>query len=108
MSEPAKKAHGSLTSYIIGLILSLILTAIAFGFVMSAEQMTTGIVAIILVCAVAQVLIQVIFFLHMNGSHAQVWDTTAGIYTLAILLFIVLASMWIFHHLHVNTMMVGH
>lgn len=101
-------AHGSLRSYLVGLVLSLILTAISFGMVMSARQMTAGLAVIVLVTAVAQILVQIIFFLHMDGRREQLWDTMTGLYSLAILLFIVLGSLWIFHHLHINTMMIGH
>lgn len=101
-------AHGSLKSYLIGLVLSLILTAIAFAAVMSARQMTIGLTAIVLSAAIAQILVQIIFFLHMDGRREQIWDTMTGLYSLVILLFIVFGSIWIFHHLHINTMMIGH
>ncbi len=107
-APPSTTAHGSMRGYLIGLLLSLILTAIAFATVMSARQMSGGLAAIVLIAAVAQILVQIVFFLHMDGRREQIWDTMIGLYSLAILLFIVLGSLWIFHHLHINTMMIGH
>ena len=61
------QAHGSTKEYIIGLILSIVLTAIPFGMVMSGNTGALTL-AIILICLVAQVFVQLVFFLHMNGS----------------------------------------
>lgn len=99
-------AHGSVKEYVIGLILSIVLTAIPFGLVMAGNSgpLTLG---IILLCLVAQVFVQLIFFLHMNGSSEQIWNTTSGVFIVLVVLIVVLGSIWIMNHLNHN-MLLGH
>lgn len=100
-------AHGSVKEYVIGLILSLVLTFISFGLVLYSDMASGAIMAIIIVCAVAQLLVQGIFFLHMNGSSDQVWNTTSAIYIIFTVLFFVIGTIWIFAHANHN-MLMGH
>ncbi len=100
-------AHGSIKEYVIGLILSIVLTLIPFGLVMSgslAQPLTLG---IILLCAVAQIFVQLVFFLHMNTSSEQMWNTTSAVFILLITIIVVLGSIWIMQHLNHN-MLMGH
>ncbi|PID54908.1 MAG: cytochrome o ubiquinol oxidase subunit IV [Gammaproteobacteria bacterium] len=102
-----EESHGSMKQYVIGLILSIVLTAIPFAVVMSGAMSTSLTYIIVLVCAVAQVLVQMIFFLHLDTSDKQYWNLMSGLYTVFILGFIVIGSIWIFEHLHYNLLM-GH
>ena len=99
-------AHGSVKEYVIGLILSIVLTAIPFGMVMAGNSGALTL-AIILVCLIAQVFVQLVFFLHMNGSSKQFWNTTSGVFIVLIVLVVVLGSIWIMNHLNHN-MLLGH
>lgn len=99
-------AHGSVKEYVIGLILSIILTVIPFGMVMAGNSGPLTL-AIILLCLVAQVFVQLVFFLHMNGSSKQFWNTTSGVFIVLIVLIVVLGSIWIMNHLNHN-MLLGH
>ncbi|MBV7434049.1 cytochrome o ubiquinol oxidase subunit IV [Cardiobacteriaceae bacterium TAE3-ERU3] len=101
------EAVGHAKDYIIGLILSIILTALPFAMVMGDLGSQSLQVAVILVCCIAQILVQMVFFLHMNMSSSQIWNSASAIYTVVILLAIVIGSMWIFEHLNHN-MMMGH
>ena len=99
-------AHGSVKEYVIGLVLSIVLTVIPFALVMTGNTSTITI-SIILLCLVAQVFVQLVFFLHMNGSSAQIWNTTSGVFIVLIVLILVLGSIWIMNHLNHN-MLLGH
>ncbi len=99
--------HGSVKEYVTGLILSIVLTVIPFGLVMAGALSSAAAIAVIIVCAVAQLLVQAIFFLHMNSSSEQSWNLTTGVYTLLIFVIILIGSIWIFTHLHHN-MLMGH
>lgn len=101
------QAHGSVKEYVTGLILSLVLTFIAFGLVMFSSMSSGAIMAIIIVCAIAQLLVQGIFFLHMTGSPEQAWNTTSAIYVIFTVLFFVIGTIWIFSHANHN-MLMGH
>lgn len=111
MSNPHQSSSGEdighAKDYVIGLILSIILTALPFAMVMGDLGSQSLQVAVILVCCIAQVLVQMVFFLHMNLSSSEIWNSASAIYTLVILLVIVIGSMWIFEHLNHN-MLMGH
>lgn len=100
-------AHGTKKEYITGLILSIILTVIPFSIVMLGLASPIVAIAIILVCAVAQLLVQAVFFLHMNTSSEQSWNVFTGIYSVIIFVVLIVGSMWIFAHLNHNILM-GH
>lgn len=100
-------AHGSVKEYIWGLILSIVLTAIPFAMVMQGGFGSGLTLAIILLCAVAQVFVQLVFFLHMNTSSEQIWNTTSAVFIVLIVAIVVLGSVWIMQHLNHN-MLMGH
>lgn len=100
-------SHGSKKEYVTGLILSFVLTIIPFGMVMSGVFSPSIAIATILICAVAQLLVQMVYFLHMNASSEQSWNLMTGIYSLITVVFLIIGSMWIFDHLHHNVLM-GH
>lgn len=100
-------AHGSVKEYIVGLLLSLVLTAIPFGVVMTGSLTDTLTIVLILLCAVGQVLVQLVFFLHMNTSSEQLWNTTSAIFVVVLVAILIVGSIWIMAHLNHN-MIMGH
>ena len=100
-------AHGSVKEYVIGLILSVVLTAIPFGVVMSGALGETLSLWLILLCAIAQVFVQLVFFLHMNTSSAQMWNVTTGAFVVILVAILIVGSIWIMNHLDHN-MLMGH
>ena len=105
--NPGGSAHGSAKEYTVGLGLSILLTAIPFALVISGALSTGLTLAIILICAVAQIMVQLVFFLHMNTSSAQIWNTASAIFIVVIVAILVLGSIWIMQHLNHN-MLIGH
>ena len=100
-------AHGSVKEYVWGLIWSVILTVIPFGLVMSGVAGTGLAMTIILLCAIAQVFVQLVFFLHMNTSSEQTWNLVSAVFIVVIVAIVVLGSVWIMQHLNHN-MLMGH
>ena len=100
-------AHGSVSEYKWGLIWSFILTAIPFGMVMMGSFSPTFTMLVILFTAIAQVFVQLIFFLHMNTSSEQTWNVISGVFIVFIVLIGVRGSVWIMQHLNHN-MLMGH
>ena len=100
-------AHGSVKEYVIGLILSIVLTAIPFAAVMLGGLGETLTIVLILLCAVGQLFVQLIFFLHMNTSSSQLWNTTSMIFVVILVAILIVGSMWIMAHLNHN-MLMGH
>ena len=99
--------QGSVREYIVGLTLSILLTAVAFGVVMTGIMSGTSAVILILLCAVGQVLVQLVFFLHMNTSSEQLWNTSSAIFTVVLIAILIIGSIWIMAHLNHN-MLMGH
>ena len=100
-------AHGSVREYTMGLIYSIVLTIIPFGIIMFDLVSGTPAVLIILVCAVAQLLVQLVYFLHMNTSSEQAWNVISGAFTLMLVAVLIVGSIWIMAHLNHN-MLMGH
>ncbi|MCB8887772.1 MULTISPECIES: cytochrome o ubiquinol oxidase subunit IV [Halomonadaceae] len=103
--EPAS-AHGSTKSYVLGLVLSLVLTIIPFGAVMMGAFSTPVTVWIIVITAVLQMLVQLVMFMHLNTKADEGWNMMSFVFTVSILALVVGGSLWIMHHLHIN-MMIG-
>jgi len=100
--------HGSLREYLIGFALSVVLTAIPFWLVMSGviqSKVATGF--IIMAFAVAQIVVHMVYFLHMNAKTDEGWTAVALIFTLVLVVITLAGSLWVMHHLNVN-MMPGH
>jgi cytochrome o ubiquinol oxidase operon protein cyoD len=93
-------SHGSSKSYMIGFILSVILTVIPFGLVMFPSMDKGTILAIVLVFAVIQVIVHLVYFLHLDRSSEQRWNVIAFIFSAVIILFLVGLSLWIMFSVH--------
>ena len=112
MAQPSEhghggQAHGSVKEYINGLICSVVLTLIPFALVMAEIGSTQFIVTVIMICAAAQILVQLIYFLHMNTSSKQMWNTSSAVFVAVIVTIILTGSLWIMEHLNHN-MLMGH
>jgi cytochrome o ubiquinol oxidase operon protein cyoD len=97
--------HGSLKDYAIGFILSVILTAIPFWLVMTKafdKSSTTAIV--ILGFAAIQVIVHMVYFLHMNGKAEGGWSLLATVFTLVLLVIVLAGSIWVMYHMNLNMM----
>ncbi|ANF59394.1 cytochrome o ubiquinol oxidase subunit IV [Halotalea alkalilenta] len=99
--------HGTLRSYIVGLVLSVILTVIPFALVMAGGLSRGVLLAVIMVLAVVQIVIQVIYFLHMNSKSEGGWNLITLWFTILIVGILVVGSLWIMHHLNHNVMIAG-
>ena len=101
-------AHGSLKSYLTGFVLSVILTAIPFWLVMTgALESNQATAIVILALAVVQIVVHMIYFLHMNASSEGGWTLMALIFTLVMVVIALIGSLWVMYHLNTN-MMPGH
>ena len=98
----------TLKPYIIGFILSIILTFLAF-FVVN-QHVTSKlfsyelVIFIILSLALAQLFVQLFFFLHMGKEKKPRWNLFVFVTFSGMILLIVIASLWIMYHLNYNMM----
>lgn len=99
------EAHGTLRGYLTGFILSVILTAIPFWLVMAnviKGSVETSLV--IMAFAVVQIVVHMIYFLHMNTRSEGGWTILALIFTLVIVAITLSGSIWVMYHLNSNMM----
>jgi cytochrome o ubiquinol oxidase operon protein cyoD len=97
--------HGSMKDYVIGFILSVILTAIPFYLVMNhviESPATTGFV--ILGFAAVQMVVHMVYFLHMNSKSEGGWNMLALIFTVIIVVITLAGSIWVMYHMNKNMM----
>ncbi len=97
----AGESHASVKSYMIGFVLSIVLTAIPFGLVMNSGHYgltAATALAAVLALAVVQVFVHVVYFLHMDRSAEQRWNVVAFAFTVMILVIVVSGSVWIMHN----------
>ena len=96
--------HGSLKDYTIGFILSVILTAIPFWLVM-AKVLPPGTTGYVLMAfAAVQVVVHMIYFLHLNSSAEHGWSMMATIFTVIVLVIMMAGSIWVMYHMNANMM----
>jgi cytochrome o ubiquinol oxidase operon protein cyoD len=97
--------HGTLKSYVVGFVLSVVLTAIPFWLVMTgALGDVQATVIAIMVMAAAQIVVHVVCFLHVDRSGEGGWTLVALVFTAVILLILIVGSLWIMYHLNSNMM----
>ena len=107
VDEKFESSHDAIYSYITGFLLSVFLTIIPY--VMVTEQMfgRNSLLVGIIFFAIAQLLVQVIFFLHLPTKEKPYWNAIIFMYTLVIVLFLVIGSLWIMYNLNMNMMEVS-
>jgi cytochrome o ubiquinol oxidase operon protein cyoD len=97
--------HGSLKSYTTGFVLAVILTAIPFWLVMGKvfdKSSTTGLV--LLGFAAVQIVVHMVYFLHMNTKSEGGWSMLALIFTIMLVFIMLSGSLWVMYHLNHNMM----
>lgn len=104
MIDPCHGWNVSFKPVIIGFILSIVLTLLAYFIVV--EQFLAGWVLILTVAGVATIqgVVQLVFFLHLGIESKPRWNLM--IFLFMILLFVILigGSMWIMRNLDYNIM----
>jgi cytochrome o ubiquinol oxidase subunit IV len=97
--------HGSLKSYFLGFVLSIILTAIPFWMVMDNVFTSPRVCAfVILGFAAVQIVVHMIYFLHMNAKSEGGWSMLALLFTGMLLVIMLSGSIWVMYHLNTNMM----
>lgn len=97
--------HGSLRGYLTGFILSVILTAIPFWLVMGHVLPGRDATALcVMGLAAVQIVVHMIYFLHMTPKSEGGWSMLALIFTLVIVAIALSGSLWVMYHLNANMM----
>jgi cytochrome o ubiquinol oxidase operon protein cyoD len=96
--------HGNLKSYIIGFILSILLTIVPYVLVVNHILSSDAIIVSIVILAVLQLLVQLIFFLHLSAHPEHRSTLLSFIFTVIVLFILVAGTLWIMYNMNVNMM----
>src|SRR5215471_9585991 len=97
--------HITVGGYVTGFVLSVILTAIPFWLVMGKVFERPGAtVAILLGFAAVQIVVHMVYFLHMNAKSEGGWTLLALIFTVVLVIIALSGSLWVMYHLNTNMM----
>lgn len=96
--------HGTFQSYMTGFGLSVVLTTIPFLLVLTRPFGVGYIAAIVLFCAFVQILVHMVYFLHMTPKAEGGWQLLATAFTIILVVITLAGSLWIVFHLNENMM----
>jgi cytochrome o ubiquinol oxidase subunit IV len=107
-SHGHEAGHGTFKSYVTGFVLSVILTAIPFWLVMAGVFDSKVVTAsLIMILGAIQIVVHMIYFLHMNRRSEGGWTMMALIFTIVIVFIALAGSLWVMHHLNANMMVMS-
>ena len=106
--EAHEEPHGSFRDYMLGFVLSVVLTAIPFWLVMERPLATTPTAILVIGFAAIQVVVHMVYFLHMNGRAEGGWTMTALLFTIIVVVITIAGSAWVMYHLNTNMMPMPH
>src|SRR3990170_759778 len=95
-----KPSSSHFLAYLSGFILSIILTLAAFYLVVAEALSGWAIISILGVLAIGQLLIQVLFFLHLGREERPRWSSNAFLFMVMVVVILVGGSMWIMYNLN--------
>ena len=102
----AAAMHFTFRGYVTGFLAAVVLTAIPFGLVMgkafSSASLTS---AVILAFAAVQVVVHMVYFLHMDAKSEGGWNLLALMFTVMLVVIALSGSLWVMYHLNHNMLM---
>ena len=100
------QAHDSLLSesmsYIVGLGLALLLTAVSFWVASTGVLWGPGVAVGLVVLAIAQMGVHLVFFLHITSGPDNTNNVLALAFGVLIVFLVMIGTIWIMYHLAVN------
>ena len=100
--------HYSLKDYTTGFVLAVILTVIPFWLVMGNVLDPSMTRVVILGFAGVQLVVHMVYFLHMNPRSEGGWNLLALVFTGVLVVIVLAGSLWVMYHMNTNMMPGGH
>ena len=101
-------SHSTLGGYATGFVLEVILTAIPFWLVMGKVFQNSSTTALVVLgFAAVQIVVHMVYFLHMNTKSEGGWTMLALVFTLMLVVITLSGSLWVMFHLNTNMMPMG-
>lgn len=99
------EAHGTLKGYLTGFVLAAVLTIIPFWLVMGdVIQSKEATILIVLALGAVQIVVHMIYFLHLNTRSEGGWNMLALIFTVVLVVIVLGASVWVMYNENANMM----
>ncbi len=99
-----KKYKATLSKYIVGFVVSLVITLTIYNLVISKTMDIQGLFILLGVLAFAQMIVQLVFFLHLNDEVKPRLKLISLGCMATVLLIVVVGSLWIMQNLNYNMM----
>lgn len=97
-------AHGSMASYTSGFVLSIIFTITAYIFVTHHIFSGWTLIFALVIVALFQMLVQLIFFLHLGRKSSSKWNIIVFLFMILVVGIVVVGSLWIMYNLDYRMM----
>lgn len=97
-------SHGSYKSYIIGFVLSILLTFLAYFLVVQGKMEGFNPYVLLGILASLQFIVQLIFFLHLASEEKPRWNLQSFVFTFISVVILVVGSLWVMYSLDYNMM----
>ena len=98
-------SHSTFKGYMTGFVLAVILTAVPFWLVMGKVLTSTHTTSlVILAFAAVQIVVHMIYFLHMDAKSESGWNMLALIFTIVLVVITLAGSLWVMYHMNANMM----
>ncbi|MEX5493608.1 cytochrome o ubiquinol oxidase subunit IV [Pseudomonas asgharzadehiana] len=98
----AGTSHGSSRSYLVGFLVSVLLTLVPFALVMFPSLPRTVTAWLVVSLGAIQVIAHLKYFLHLDTAAEQRWNLIALVFSVVIILLLVGLSLWIMDNIHHN------
>lgn len=104
-TSPKTTYHPTLGTYVTGFVVSLLLTILAYLVVVKDIVDIRLVVPVIIILAVTQLVVQLVFFLHLGRETKPRWNMMAFLFMLLVVFIVVAGSLWIMKNLQYNMSM---
>ena len=100
--QPHSNILSEVMAYVIGLALALILTGISFWVASTGSLWGPGVAVGLVVLAIAQMGIHLVFFLHITSGPDNTNNVLALAFGVLIVFLVMIGTIWIMAHMNAN------
>jgi len=102
--QPHDNMLSETVSYVIGLGLALLLTAVSFWVASTSALWGPGVAVGLVVLAIAQMGVHLVFFLHITSGPDNTNNVLALAFGVLIVFLVMIGTIWIMSHMNANMM----
>ena len=96
--------RGTVRSYVIGFVLSIVCTLLAYYLVVQPALPLGQLLVAVVGLALAQFVVQLLFFLHLGREDGSRWKLLVFLFMTGVVVIVVGGSLWIMQSLNYRTL----